>query len=411
MEQHPLLGRVPHYVWPGQPNHDPYQYQQSFTGSTRRSQVSSSELDQHLRALSLNPEGRVYVSGDRTPLYPKSEYTGNTERDCVIPAGVPSPAANRLHLFRNTHQTQPETQIPGKRFGNGDHCKKDTKLATLSSPPTKHHPGWTPANTPSDKASSSDSSIHSYDSDEDGSYKKSFVITNDGEFQFGHRWRVPDPVSAQRVAGHNTEKVVIKSLQYSEEHKTYFTLTEKVRDFDLSISGGLSVGFRDPPALPGYNGRSRCHLPCFGCGDSPDFSEVDLSPNDPDRKGASSCRQASPRVSEGLKSPKPAHAISTPKACGPNNSREQRPTRPTSLRRKTTHKTVKSLAFGDSCDDAEDKNSPPYERQFGDPIVRPRNINNQKDDPFVRDATARPLRRMNRFNRGSVYEDSTNPWE
>ena len=436
MVENPLFGPVPHYVWPRQPVQNPYEFQQSFASNTHQGQdrnrywgrTASPELDERFEDLSLNQENGASRRGTRR--YSESGDTRTTEHGRDIPAGVPSYAAGRpRHVSRNFYQSRSERRRSESQSEN----RNPANSATLPPPLTRRRPLRTPANTSSGNANNSDASVHSHDSDEDDSHNQTLVVNRDGRFRLGPQWRVPDFETAQDLAGCGTENVIIKSLQDSEQHGTYFTLTEEVHNFDLSISGGLSVGSKAVPASPGYSGCGTCSLPCFNGGDSPTFSDVDLPPNPLHRETASSRSCGSLGVPERLTSPNPSYVTTSAKTRGPNNGmytsshpspigtssgtrrrvatgRERGPTRPTSPKRNNTQKKSVSFALTDSGDGTNNRKKPRARVFDNTPASRER-TSKRDDDPYVQDNAAQRLRRMNRFNRGSVFRDTTNHQE
>lgn len=161
----------------------------------------------------------------------------------------------------------------------GKHSREGRTDRRAISPPSDLRDGFNSLSIKSPKFDS--------DSDPEKLHNESLTVTDRGEFILGPQWSVPDPEVAQDIAGCGGERVTVKSKQYSPEHNAYFTLTEKIDDCDVTMSGGLSVGVVPPPDLPGCDDCS-LFSSCWSRSQSPNRTDAELPPSRPSsRRGLS----------------------------------------------------------------------------------------------------------------------------
>ena len=450
----PILGPVPHYVCPSQYVQNLFQNHQEFwANSVHRDQEQdpnsspNSDLNLNLGALSLDEE--TSPSRSRT-LYGEAGRSAR-HHPGIYGASPPYATNGRDHTSRCAHQIQPERNRTEDRSVDGDHFVRYTNSTKLASSDHPSHRALSPTRPtfegsinnflvarasssddttpprPHSRSHSNSSSEHrrSDESDEDNSHRRSLIITADGNFKLGPHWSVPDTMTAQELAGYNTERVVVKSSQYSEEHKTHFTLTEQIDDFDLSMSGGLSASPSEPRSSLGYSGRGLCSLPCFSRGDSPEIDTIDFPPNHPDRKASRSCSRSTSCTPRRLTPSNPTYD-SPLKSCGSSHGShpsahetrngtpfspqaraasgsEQVLEHPITPGRHVKHKKAVSFALGDHEDDTEEMKYPIHGRQLENAWTTHGHDHHNHDYYFGPEESVRPLRRMSPFNRGSIH--------
>ena len=450
----PLLGSVPHYAWPGQYAQNLYQNHQAFMANSvhrgqdrDRESSPNSDLNLKLGALSLDEESS---SSQGRTLHGEVGCTRNAGRHPGIYGTDPNSAdvANgHHHSSKCAHWAQSGREHRQDTSDDGDNFVRYTNSTQLTSSDHSSHRALSPTRPTLDSSildfpvsrssSSGDTTLlrqhsnlsserqRSDESDEDDSHHRSLTITADGEFKLGPHWSVPDLVTAQELAGCNTERVEIKSVQYSEEHRTHFILTEQIDDFDLSMSGGLSAGPNEPCPLPGYSGRGLCSLPCFSRGDSPEIDTIDFPPNHPDRKASRSCSRSTSCTPRRLTPSNPTYD-SPLKSCGSSHGShpsahetrngtpfspqaraasgsEQVLEHPITPGRHVKHKKAVSFALGDHEDDTEEMKYPIHGRQLENAWTTHGHDHHNHDYYFGPEESVRPLRRMSPFNRGSIH--------
>lgn len=276
----PLLGPVPNYGWAGQPSY----------GLDQAPRWSEYRADPHRSPVGRGLRQEIDQGGNSRG---KSAKKGGTQTRAVT-----SGQKGRCSTDLQNHSQRPNNEY--KSSGNGYDLDNTGESIDHGSrrghSPAPEQPGTSRGRR------AGHSSIYSHDPELESLHNESLTITDQGEFVLGPQWKVPEPEVAQDMAGYHAERAMVKSIQYSTEHESHFTLKERIEDCHVLMSGGISTGEAAAAESPDTGGCSSL-LSCWGRPQSPDYTDIELQPplHRPSG-GETSLSGGSPNIKDGHRS-------------------------------------------------------------------------------------------------------------
>ncbi|RYO76715.1 hypothetical protein DL766_004163 [Monosporascus sp. MC13-8B] len=237
--QSSLFGPVPHYIWTAQPGYILHQEAQlQDRGSLPRNETVNASHGKEKRGA--------------PPLEAAGRHGGDYNADCRNSSRSKDTSNNDDDM--NNYTVSEESNLikksphVAKSHGVGNHARRHSRRSR----------------TPST------------------SRQGSLTIAENGEFILGPQWDVPTREGALDFAGYGMERVEVKSLQYSAEHRSHVTLTEQIDSCDVSMSGALPL---ETPELASSLRNSNCSpFMCIGCPSTPEVP-VELPPRPSSKMG------------------------------------------------------------------------------------------------------------------------------